>query len=268
MSSRLLTPLLCGNSSYYAIYGIICSKNEPLIPFGHCATFNNETRILSASTCPYIQADGYNLTLLGSDVYTILPRNLSQLNDYMCGPLNRKGLVCGQCADGFGPSITSFGYKCVNCTDAWYRVPLFLLIQFVPITVLYITVLVFKISVTSPPMPCFIMYAQFVVVAIDYKLLRVQHFTFDKFWDIRLDIKIIMTFYGIFNLDFFRYNVLPLFCLSSKLKPIHVAAIQGYTSAFYPIFLIFLTWSCVELHAWSQLQTIGVDVASISQILC
>ena len=26
----------------------------------------------------------------------------------MCGPLNRKGLVCSECANGFGPSVTSF----------------------------------------------------------------------------------------------------------------------------------------------------------------
>ena len=112
--------------------------------------------------CPYYQHNGYNVTTPG---YTQLPRNLSQLNDYMCGPLNRKGLVCNKCADGFGPSVTSFGYKCANCTDAWYGVPLFLIIEFVPITVFYLVILVFQISVTSAPMPCFIMFAQWVVAS-------------------------------------------------------------------------------------------------------
>jgi hypothetical protein len=67
----------------------------------------------------------------------VLPRNLSQLNDYMCSPLNRKGHLCSECADGFGPSVTSYGYTCVNCTGAWYRdVPLFLLLELTPITIL------------------------------------------------------------------------------------------------------------------------------------
>ena len=40
---------------------------------------------------------------------------------------------------------------------------------------------------------------------------------------------------------------LPPYCLSSKLKPIHIA-LFGYISAFYPILLICLTWFSVELH--------------------
>ena len=49
-----------------------------------------------------------------------------------------------------------------------------------------------------------------------------------------------------FNLDFFHY-VLPPFCISSHLRPIHVFSL-GYISAFYLFILILLTWLCVELH--------------------
>ena len=120
--------------------------------------------------CHYSQRNNaYNISSSG---YISLPVNLSQLNDYMCGPINRKGLVCSECADGYGPSFTSYGYKCANCTNSWYNVPLFVFVYLVPITVLYIIVLVFRISVmSSGPMPCFIMYAQFVVVGIDIPIL-------------------------------------------------------------------------------------------------
>ena len=63
---------------------------------------------------------------------------LTKLNDSICGPMNHKGVVCSQCMDGYGPLITSIGYKCVRCPDAWYRVPLFLLIELLPVTLLYI----------------------------------------------------------------------------------------------------------------------------------
>ena len=167
----------------------------------------------------------------------------------MCGPLSRKGLVCSECADGLGPSVTSFGYRCVNCTDAWYGVPLFLLLEFVPITVLYLVILVFQISITSAPMPCFIMYAQFIAIIFDSNSSKpvTKIFLTDN-WDFRLDMQIIVTLYGLFNLDFCRYNIiLPPYCVSSKLKSIHIAFL-GYISAFYPILLIFLTWIFVELH--------------------
>ena len=72
------------------------------------------------------------------------PRISVKLIITLCGPLNRKGLVCNECADGFGPSVTSFGYKCVKCTDAWYSVALFLFIKLFPITILYF--IIFSIS--------------------------------------------------------------------------------------------------------------------------
>ena len=43
------------------------------------------------------------------------------------------------------------------------------------------------------------------------------------------------------------YDLLPPFCASNKLKPIHIFYL-GYISAFYPIVFICLTWVCVELH--------------------
>ena len=59
----------------------------------------------------YFQLHDYNFTTPGS---IVLPRNLSQLSDciHVYSPLNRKGLVCSECADGFGPSGTQNGYKC------------------------------------------------------------------------------------------------------------------------------------------------------------
>jgi hypothetical protein len=91
---------------------LTCQQGEPLLRAGYCATYNNHTNLLSILECFFFQPNGYNNT---SQESVLLPRNLSQLNDYMCRPLNRKGLVCSECADGFGPSVTSFGYRCVTC---------------------------------------------------------------------------------------------------------------------------------------------------------
>ena len=117
-----------------------CWQGTPTLKEGSCATYDAERKLVSSPNCPYFHPNGYELATPG---YIQLPRNLSQLNDYMCGPLNRKGRLCGECADGFGPSVTSFGYRCANCTDAWYGVPLFLVLEFVPITIFYLIVVVF-----------------------------------------------------------------------------------------------------------------------------
>ncbi len=47
-----------------------------------------------------------NITVV-SGMYIQLPNNISELNDFMCGPVNRKGRVCNECIDGFAPSVIS-----------------------------------------------------------------------------------------------------------------------------------------------------------------
>ena len=129
--------LLCVNSTFDQIPKsiIICSDGVPLMNLGYCATYDNETNLMSITKIPYHQLSGYNI----SSLRVRLPQNLSQLNDYMCGPLHRKGALCSECVDGFGPSVTSFKYKCVNCNHSWYGVPLFLFLKVVPLTIFYLS---------------------------------------------------------------------------------------------------------------------------------
>ena len=236
---------------------ISCLESGPALPFSYCATYSESisAKSLSFTNCPYLPWQS-NMT---TPEKLPLPVSLTELNDYMCGPLNRKGLVCSECADGFGPSVTSYGYKCAKCTNAWYQVPLYLLSQLLQVTVLYILILVFRIRATWPPIPCLIIYTQMIILGFDLlthnnnKYFFTSDLTgllFADDGDIRLDMKIILTFYEAFNqLNVFRY-VLPPLCLSSKLKQIHVVFL-GYISVFYPIFLIFLTWVCVRLHDYN-----------------
>ena len=231
---------------------VICSENGPVIPLGCCATYNDseDKQLVSFTLCPNFLALKSYRRVAAMPGHILLPRNLSHLNDYMCGPLNRKGIVCSECANGFGPSVTSLGYQCANCTDVWYGVPLFLFLGFVPITVFYLIILVFHISIISAPMPCFIMYAQVITVMLnlishgDY-LARELIFSAES-GKVRTEMKIIHTFYGIFNLDFFHLLIPPI-CISPKLKSMHLACFD-YILTLYPLLLILLTWICVSLH--------------------
>ena len=216
---------------------IVCQENGPLLRFGHCVTYD-EGKLTIAWCRHYFQPSCYDDVAIPG--YIPLPIVIAELNDSMCHPMNRKGVVCSKCVDGYGPSITSYGYKCVKCSSAWYRVPLFLVIELLPITIFYVIVLAFQVSVTTPPIPCFIMYVQFVVVVLRYGSIL------SDFGGITLDVKIFHFLYGIFNLDFFHF-ILPPFCVSDKVQVIHVVFL-GYISVFYPQFLIFLTWFSVKLH--------------------
>ena len=59
-------------------------------------------------------------------------------------------------------------------------------------------------------------------------------------------LKLNLFLYGPWNLDLFC-SVLPPFCVISGLN-FKYAAVLGYVSVLYPLFLIVLTWVCIELH--------------------
>ena len=142
---------------------IKCTDQGVQLMYGYCATYNatNDSYIIK---CPYFELGGHNVTEPG---FIRLPDNITELNDYMCAPMNRKGLLCKDCIDGFGPSVTSLRYKYSNCTDAWYGIQLYLAVELIPITLFYLVILIFKIHLISAPMVLFIIYHQLIM----YKLI-------------------------------------------------------------------------------------------------
>ena len=229
---------------WHDIPTIKCSARRVLIMEMFCMTTEAQGTFFSTCRSYFSVNYNYTVTVVNGINHIQLPNNVSELNDYMCGPMNRKGRVCSECIDGFSPSVTSMRYPCTNCTGAWYGIPLYLFLEFVPITLFYLAVLVFRISVISPPMTFCVMYSQ--ILAYSFTLpstsvvLRLSHVH-------TLFVKIIITLHGIWNLDFFRY-IVPPFCVSPNLKMIHIASL-GYISALYPVLLIGLTWLSIQLSS-------------------
>ena len=218
--------------------GIVrCTEDGAQVRLGYCMTYEHGEGFY-VSSCDYRTAEDHNIT---ADRYIRLPKNVSMLNEYMCGPLNSNGLACSECLDGFGRSIVSRELRCSDCTNAWYGVPLYLFMEFVPITVFYFIILFFQISMTSAPILAYVFYCQIGVST----LLRLQNNSFDSGYTAHF-ISIVITFYGFWNLDFFRY-ILPPFCVSPKLQRIHTVTLY-YISAFYPLCLIGITWFFIKLH--------------------
>lgn len=220
-----------------------CTEGGALLAFGWCMTYDEESRGTFIGLCPSFVVGNRNVS---DHLFITLPSNVSQLNEYMCGPLNRQGLVCSECIDGFAPSVTSVGYQCANCSDVWYGVPLYLLLLFVPITMLYLFIVYFQISLTCAPMTGFILYCQ--LVALTYKqhdplrLTLTHEYVFMQYY-----FGILASLCGVWNLDFFYY-VMPPFCVSLHLKNIHVLFFD-YFACFYSFCLIGITWMCISLHS-------------------
>ena len=217
-----------------------CSQRRVLMIAGYCLTNEMDGTFIGLCNSYSINK---NLIIVDG-IYVQLPDNVSQLNDYICESMNRKGRLCSECVDGFAPSVTSLGYECSNCSSSsWYRVPLYLFLEFVPITLFYLAVLIFQISVTSSPMTFAVMYSQLAF----YYLALAPFMIFFRSNYVHTSMKILTLFHGIWNLDFFRY-ILPPFCAFPSLKNIHILFL-GYISAAYPILLILITLILIELYS-------------------
>ena len=218
---------------------IRCKENgNTMLQYGQCMTRDGNTTVVTK--CPYFQPTGYDISEV--EGYITLPSNVSELNEYMCRPMNRRGPLCSECVDGFGLSTTSVLFTCSNCThfSLTYGIPLYLLIEIIPVTILYLVILIFRVSLTSSPMTCFILYSQLVMntIIIDLHPPIPEILFQEKYFR-----TIIVALYGMWNLDFFKY-ILPPFCLSSHLKQTHIA-LFGYISVVYPLCLIITTSVCV-----------------------
>ena len=191
-------------------------------------TFDSTRGIISAVKMRHKYLEGYNLTVRkDGSTGILLPNNISELNAYMCGPLNRKDYLCNKCKSGYGPPVISESASCANvcylCKDTWIPkdLLLYVFLNFIPLTLFYLLILVFQIRFTSAPMECFIMYSQLVVLGFyeecGLELTTDSIFSQMKFTEngntLRIGAKILLTLYGVFNLDFFHY-ILPPFCIS------------------------------------------------------
>ena len=216
-----------------------CTEKAALLKVGYCMTYEKRKGFF-VGNCN-IKVNNLKLT---TDKYIKLPDNVSDLNDYMCGQVNRQGPMCSQCADGFGLSVFSTGHPCTNCTGVWYGIPLYLFIEFCPLTVFYFVVMFFHINVTSAPMVAFVFYSQIAVSAFSGLVSNKHIFSTTIIHHL---LNILISFYGIWNLDFFHF-IFPPFCVSSHITPVHITFFY-FISAFYPLFLIAMSWAFIHLYS-------------------
>ena len=217
-----------------------CSKEgAALIGYNECVTYDEDSNTISVGFCSYFEIQGH-IEADNEPGFVSLPDNISELNSYMCEPMNRRGLLCNECKDGYGLSATSTKLKCCECTmNVWAAVLLNLLLEIIPVFVFYVIILVFQISITSPPMPSFILFSNISLIIINYNLVYTDKVFYAD--------NALVTLYAIWTLDFFRHVVPPV-CISPRLNALHIHYIQNISTIF-PFILIVLTYVSIELHS-------------------
>ena len=226
---------------------IICDQSSNLITLEthFCMTYNESNDATITGSCPY---NYYAIESNRTQFWMNIPENVSALNEFMCGWLNRTGLLCGKCRPGLGPVVLSNALQCMKCLDNGLGWLLYVFLATFPSTIFFLVILFCKIRITSGPFNVLILVCQGLMAGLSVSPASV--FPGTEFFISKPVIGIIHTFvtiYGFFNLDFFRY-VIPPFCVSSRLNMLQVLSLE-YVATFYPLFLIIIIYVCVQLHA-------------------
>ena len=177
-------------------------------------------------------------------LYFPLPCNISQLNGYMCGGLNREGQLCGRCVEGFAPPVYSYSLRCVNCTDYHLNWLKYIGVAFGPLTLFCLFICFFHISATSPYLHGFVFFCQIFssptasrIIVNDYGYLSADN---------KATVNVYLGIIGIWNLDFFSAAYEP-FCLHPNVSVVQALALN-YLIALYPLGLLLVAFLLVKLY--------------------
>ena len=118
---------------------------------------------LVVGACPFHYYSCISVQREYCQVHYLLPKNISDLEDFICGHLNRKGRMCGQCRDGFTTSAYSYDMRCVKCSGGHYNWAKYVAVTLLPSTAFFIVVVTFRISVTLPPMVALVHILQLIM---------------------------------------------------------------------------------------------------------
>ena len=221
-----------------------------------CETNNFAVHILLYYCMSY--SDELNSTVVGKCLYHLHNKPTLQYNNYWPIPrLTRRndtalcqfhkyyghtyqyqtGLMCTECVDGYAYPVYSYSLACVECKDYEYNWLKYIAVAFLPLTVFYIIVILFRISVTSGAMNGYVLMCQLITTPTNVRMLTNHN---------KSVLLLYLSFHGIWNLDFFRGFYTP-FCLHPKLTTLQTLMLD-YVIAVYPLILVIVTYICVKLH--------------------
>ena len=217
---------------------IHCSQSERIsyVKVGHCA-YQCQNETVAANSLFFFSQH------LIHGGFIRLPQNVSDLNSFTCGHLHREEgtLFCGRCTNGTGPSIYSFGSQCASCS--MLNLLYYFLLQYVPVTIIFLAVLWSRYSIVSPPIAHFILYCN--IIQIGLKTNLGQYFVFAG--TSTLLVRLLFTMNSLWTLDPF-YFLSPPLCISERVSEINIPFFDAL-SALYPFILLLLTYFSIELYA-------------------
>ena len=234
----------CGDNRYYSGY-LYCNQETMKVQLksGYCVTYSGQGSLFYGGNSPLWYKVNHTNRL-----YSELPSDPALLEEAMCGPYNRKGFQCSECIDGYGPAVYSLDRTCVDCSklSTGSAICLYVLVAFVPIALCFLLVLIFRLNVTSGPMLGYVLFCQGFSVAVAHYMYIYSFIQSHALLPFKLFLKISVILFEAWNMGFLRH-LIPPFCISEKLKDIHVVLLNILPTTF-PIVLVVISFVLMELY--------------------
>ena len=167
------------------------------------------------------------------------------------------GILCSSCREGYTADYHSLGLVCSNtsCKIGWL---FYIGSEILPVTVLFLIVIIFNISFATGELNGFIFFAQM----FDSVTISAQGF-------IRLPkvpnraIMIARLFYRIFNFDFFRLQGLS-FCLWTTAKSLDMLTFKYLTVAYALLLIAVTIWSMNKCNLYQKIYCLRASTMRLS----
>ena len=209
----------------------------------YCMSYNQDMNTTVVGNCDY----SCDQPTVRKSLYFSLPSNVSKLETTLCQEYHREGQLCGRCNRNFTLPVYSYTLDCVQCSDYDYNWAKYLAVAFLPLTVFCVIVITFRASATSGSMNAFILVSQISSTPYLLRVADIPTECYEEHHPLKCSShQILSSVYGIWNLDFFRVVYEP-FCLHPSMTTLQVLALD-YAIAIFPLALIVITYSLVELH--------------------
>ena len=143
----------CGSGIHNVV---ICRDNQSTISLQscYCISYNDNGDGVVVGACPFLCANYfYSDVDADTNLSTPCDRDIRQ---------NRQGQMCGKCKDNHSPSPYSYELKCANCSHYKYNWLKYLAVAYVPLTVFFFMVIIFKLNALSASMNAITFFFQMV----------------------------------------------------------------------------------------------------------
>ena len=198
---------------------------------GYISYDDARPKTLITSTCPL----GY--CVRGNSTEISLPSNpsASEVDVVICKPMNRTGIICGDCIENHSVYYHSFSYRCGPNDYCHLGILFYLLSEILPVTIVFTAVIMLRLNFTSGYLNGYVLFAQmFDSLSLSANgAVLVEHKAQTQ------AMEALHVLYSPFNLNFFQIEPLS-FCLFEGGNFLHVTSMKFLTLSFALVLILVL----------------------------